>query len=51
MAKNPELLEKMFLSNPQVQAMVEKHPQLRQALSDPKTLQDVPTRVGTMLHG
>lgn len=41
MSKNPELLERMFMSNPEVQAMVEKNPQLRQALSDPKTLQDV----------
>lgn len=41
MSKNPEMLEKMFTSNPQVQAMMEKNPQLRHALSDPKTLQDV----------
>jgi len=40
-SKNPEMLEKMFMSNPQVQAMVEKHPQLKHALSDPKTLQDM----------
>jgi len=41
MAKNPELLEKMFMANPQVQALMKKNPQLRHALSDPKTLQDM----------
>lgn len=38
MSKNPELLEQMFLANPQFQKMAEKNPQIKHALSDPSTL-------------
>lgn len=41
MTKNPEVMEKLMMSNPQVKKLMESNPQLRQALKDPKTLQQM----------
>jgi len=41
LSSNPELMQTMILSNPRIKEVTEKNPQLRHALSDPKTLQDI----------
>ena len=43
MESNPEMYQQMLLSNPQIQNLLEKNPELRHALSDPSTLKTMLT--------
>lgn len=57
MAANPELYQQMLMSNPQMQKLIEKNPELGHALSDPSTLKSMlnaaanPKAYNEMLRG
>lgn len=38
---NPEMMQKMLQSHPKLKQMMEKNPQIKHALSDPKTMKEI----------